>query len=643
MAVTDLTNTTWQFNDTIPYQEERYSHFYVNFVSNGNTYDDLYFQESGGYSSISYFADNDYVLAYDSQRSGSNKWLGENYKTITISDGQDVTNSVLCSLMEENATQIFNVTVSSVGNGSASFTRGVDPNTITVTSLPNFRNHFTKYEVTYNALTSVELKTEDDNILSTQSNETLLAETYGSVTVTDVYTSTPITLTIGGDISVIAYFEEDSMIHLDVSTSFVYGSVFVSDNDQYESFTTTLWARPFPDYTFVRWSDGVTSNPRTLTVNESMTLTAIYQRDTDNNGIYQYRCYVKDQMYLTDPPKAFMVVNTFSVRTDYLTKATSTIDVMDIASDVNEGDVLVLYDPRGTTLYQGVIKSIEDTTITCSQMQSFYKGKWIYNTHSSATLEQEIAWLLTQYKNGYIYKSSYRDLWVSQRLNGITVQYTGSTSVHLPTDLDEDGNEQMTTRDMEDFIYELYQKYQIEFDFEINFSGANYVRIRVPNYAPMAVGNNMFAIQNMLPVTTIEETNRLIIFAQDKTTYRTTYVATKNGIVEAPTSLTNRFNLTNTQIVSSDDPVEDLVANNLPNTMYNHKIQFTLVIKNFLYEFGDFHLGGQLNIYYNTDYYNSVLTGYEIKKTANANITSVDFTCGLVRTKLTQLLTLGKV
>ena len=49
------------------------------------------------------------------------------------------------------------------------------------------------------------------------------------------------------------------------------------------------------------------------------------------------------------------------------------------------------------------------------------------------------------------------------------------------------------------------------------------------------------------------------------------------------------------------------------------------------------------DIYHNDDYYDSVLTGYEIKKNSNQNITDVQMVCGKVRVKLTNLLTMGKV
>lgn len=419
-------------------------------------------------------------------------------------------------------------------------------------------------------------------------------------------------------------------------------SVYISKELVESGETITLYARPFPNYIFDRWSDGNTDNPRQLLVTGDVNLVAEFQRVVETNEIYLNRCYVKDQLHLTDAPKAFMVIDTFDIKRDVVTNAVTTLTVFEVAKNINEGDVLVVYDPFGTTLYQGVITSIEDTTIRCSQMASIYKGVWIYNVHPVTYLEDEIAWLLGQYALGKIYQSAWDDPLVAQRLSGINIQSIGSTVAHLPTDTDDDGNEKLTQKDMEKWIYELYTTYGIIFDFEINFSGTNYVTIKVPNYTKIAIGNNMFAIQNMAPITEVEETNRLIIFSKDKI-YRTTYVATNSAIVEQPSSLANRFNITNTKIVYSDDAYADLVAANLPSQMYNHKLTFDLVINNFIYQFGDFNLGGGLDIYYGDDYYDSVLTGYEIRKERNQNITSVRFTCGKVRTKLTQRLSLGDI
>ena len=510
--------------------------------------------------------------------------------------------------IEARFEQVYTITDSVSGNGTISITRGADKNDVTITAIPDANYHFVKYVVN-----------GTDN------------------------TTTPLVLHLTQNTTITAVFEEDETYHISLSSSFPYGSFYVSANDVYPNTNVTIWARPFPDYVFTRWSDGETSNPRQILVNSNITLIAEYQRLSDTNGIYQYRCFIKDQMDLEAYPKAFLRVDTFDIRTDLLTNATSSITTLEMLSDVDEGDVLVLYDPKGQTLYTGVINSIEDKTIECSQMQSFYKGLWIYDTAPSSYLEEEIASLLQDYADGKMKGSSYVDGLVAQRLGGITIDYTGSTAVSLPSTYEANSDStEYETLDMEEFIYELYQKYGIEFSFEINVAGTNYVHIHVPSYTKLKVGSNMFAISNMLPITEIEEMNRLIIYASDYT-YRTTYVATKTGIVEEPSTTANRFNITNTEVVFSDDPVEDLVAANLPQTMYNHKLEFDLLIKNFIYEFGDFNLGGELDIYYGDEYYNSVLTGYEISKMSNQNITDVHFICGIVRTKLTQLLSLGKV
>lgn len=503
---------------------------------------------------------------------------------------------------------IYEITTSVEGNGAIQFTRGTDQNDITVSVIPDANWHFVKY----------------------------------TVDGTDA-TTTPLQLHLTQDISITAYFEEDDKFHISCPTGHDNMSVYISANDVYSGTQVTLWARPFPDYSFVKWGDNITANPRTITVTENVTLSAIYQRITDTNGIYQYRCFIKDQLHMTDPPKSFMVVDTFDINTDLLTNATSKITVIETPTNVNEGDVLVLYDPKGTFLYNGVITSFSDKTINCSQMQSYYRGSWVYQTSSKTYLEQEIATILGDYAQGKMKGSSYTDTLVAQRLGGITIDYVGSITSHLPTHYDakSDGS-QYEVIDMEEFIYELYQRYSIIFDFEINFSGTNYVHIKVPTYQKIAVGNNMYAVQDMSPVTEVEETNRLIIYSSNNT-YRTTYVATKTGIVQAPSSTANRFNVTNTEIVFSDDALADLVSANLPNTMYNHKVTFNLVIKNFLYEFGEFNLGGELDVYYNDDYYSTVLTGYRISKASNQNITGATFTCGKVRYALTKMLTMGVI
>ena len=503
--------------------------------------------------------------------------------------------------------RIYEIEYSCDGNGAMSYTRGVNTNTINdieFTVLPDTHWHFVKYVIN------------------------------GS----DEYTATPLNLSLTDDISIVAYFEEDDKLRVQGLSNVEDASIYVSSTRVLPNTVVTVYARPLADYYFVKWDDGITDNPRQITVTADITMMAIYQRMPHEQNVFPYRCYIKDQLHLTDPPKSFLKVDNFDIKTDLLTNANSTITAFEkLPENINDGDVLVLYDPRGVRLYQGVIKSMQDKQITCSQMQSFYKGTWVFNHHSSSTtLEAEVAYLLGQYAQGKMYNCSWTDTLVAQRLGGINILFVGSTSANLPTDYD------YSTIDMEDFIYSLYEDYGIIFSFEINFSGTNYVTIKVPDYDTVKVGDNMFGIRNMSPVTTTEETNKLIVYSSNNT-YRTTYIATTNGIVETPSTNANRFNITNTTVVFSDDTISDIVSANLPSTMYNHKLTFELLIKNFIYEFNEFKLGGSLDVWNKDDYYNTVLTGYEIRKDTNQAITSVLFTCGKVRTALTKKLTMGVV
>jgi len=125
---------------------------------------------------------------------------------------------------------------------------------------------------------------------------------------------------------------------------------------------------------------------------------------------YQYRAYIKERFNINTKPKAFLVVRTFTIRRDLLTTSNSQFNVSEIPSNVNEGDIFVLYEPNGTVMYYGIITALEDYSITCSQIQSFYKGQWIYDTHSTTSLEGEIAYLLAKYSDGFQKGSTYQDM-----------------------------------------------------------------------------------------------------------------------------------------------------------------------------------------------------------------------------------------
>lgn len=272
-------------------------------------------------------------------------------------------------------------------------------------------------------------------------------------------------------------------------------------------------------------------------------------------------------------------------------------------------------------------------------MASFFKGtfnkSYINHLTGHTYVESEIKAVLDQYISGEYYGTTYTDTLVNTRLNGFTTQFVGSQQAHLETDKDKDGNDKNTSYDMEQFIYDVYENYGVICEFTVNYEGANYLKVFTPNYSQITIGNNQNAITNLSPITTIEQTNKLIIFNQDGS-YRTTFVVRKDGeIVEEPSSIANRFEITNTKIVKSDDSSDVLKASNFPKKMYNHKLSFSLLTENNLYDWLDLKLGMPLHIFIDGTFFDSVLTAREIIHNENQNIKQINYTCGFVRVDLT--------
>lgn len=346
--------------------------------------------------------------------------------------------------------------------------------------------------------------------------------------------------------------------------------------------------------------------------------------------MYLYRAFVKDALRLEDKPKAFLRVLSFTIRRDLLTSANSTFTVLEVPTNIDNSDIFCLYNPYGKVIYEGVISKVKDNEIQCSQIQSFYKGAWLYQTSASATLEEEVAAVLDNYANGTV--DGVNDPLMVQKYGSVRVTFAGSTTANLPT---EQAN---YTIDFEDFIYSLYQKYGIVFDFDFSANDVPELTISTPNYTAYKLANNNNSISAISPVTEIAQTNKLIIYATDGT-YRATYYATSEGITtDADDPL--RFKTINTKIVFSDDTLDTIVAANLTADMYNHKLTFSMLLNSNLYNWDEWQLGQPLEIYYNSQYFKSVYTGYELIKEQDQELYEVNIICGKVRTSLTKKLTL---
>ena len=355
----------------------------------------------------------------------------------------------------------------------------------------------------------------------------------------------------------------------------------------------------------------------------------------------QYRAYIKDCFYLNGLPKAWVTVLSFDINEDLLSKATSVFTLLDLPEDVDVGDIFVLYDPYGRKIYKGIIESLGDKEVTTTQFQSFYHGLWVYNNKDGmSSLEQEIAELTTDYAYGYTYgETTYYDALMRLEKAPVLVTYAPShTDIRLTETADN------YTRDYEDFIYSLYNDYGIVFEFDIpeyswsiGDNNGGKVLIFAPEYDSMTIGNNVHYVWNVVPTTSIYDNNKLIIY-DSKGVYRTTRYSTATGEITDDSSSTSRLKKINTNIVYSDDEVDNLVNQNLMTDMYSHRVEFSMLLDNYGYNWYDWKLGTPLDVWYNGHYFNTVYTAYNLKKELNKEPTHVTVVCGKVRTTLTKRL-----
>ena len=317
------------------------------------------------------------------------QFLGWYVNSILISQELEVLYTPVndCTI-EGRFEKIYEVDASTNGNGSITVTRGTNKNDIVITVIPITHYHFSKYIVNGFEVSDFDIASVNNELINTQNNKILSAS---SPIETEIYEAR-ISAHLSRDVTVKAIIEEDEKYRISASGSYMYTTVYVSDDYVYDGTQVTLWARPFPGYEFVNWTDDTYDNPKVITVHSDIVIIANYVKTSDDRSVYQYRCYIKDRQHLTDPPKAFMIADEFRVAGDLMTKSPSTITVINPPNNIYNGDILVLYDPKGDTLFSGVITSInsvneedekkEDAVvlkeITCGQMQSIYAGNWVY-------------------------------------------------------------------------------------------------------------------------------------------------------------------------------------------------------------------------------------------------------------------------
>lgn len=208
MVITDLTNTTWVFNDEPNIGSNLFfgKSYQLSFISNNITftyllYDNITTEEYLTYSdgtrinAYGYNFDNGYSVG----------WTDEAYKTISITGGADATNATLISWLQENATlQVTDIEVNSTTLETTLHTAGkyCDKNILVKSSDSNLIAENIKKDVSVFGVTGSYAGADVSDTTATQGDVLSGKYFYGSDgvktegTMTD-HTETSITLNAG--------------------------------------------------------------------------------------------------------------------------------------------------------------------------------------------------------------------------------------------------------------------------------------------------------------------------------------------------------------------------------------------------------------------------------------------------------------
>lgn len=339
----------------------------------------------------------------------------------------------------------------------------------------------------------------------------------------------------------------------------------------------------------------------------------------------QYKVFIKDCLDLEGMAVANVTCLSFQFSKDLLTSATSSFTVLDEIANIKNGDILGLVDPFGTILYEGVVENFTANTIQCKELLSMFNDEWLWYDPSASTIEGKLQDIIeTDFVNS------------SDSL--IAKKFPFSVTADTSTAGTFEAQEENFVTNFESFINGLYDQYGVIVDINIPFeAGTPTINIHTATTVSLKVGNNMWAVQNLTPLTEVVQLNKLSIYDKAET-LRGNYYCTVNGITSNDADPL-RLPVVKTRYIFDDEtPLEDLVAENLQAEIYNHKITFDLLLDSTLYEFTEWELGQPLDIWFNTDYYSSIFTAYSVDKQQGSDVAFVSVTCGKVRNTLTEKL-----
>lgn len=433
----------------------------------------------------------------------------------------------------------------------------------------------------------------------------------------------------------------------------------------------TLVATAKQGYVFLNWTD---SNGNVLSTDAEYlhsastddTITANFVKKTDMNQMLGFKCMgIKygqniDASFRDD---FFAEVLSAEITTDLLQKTSTKIVLKEVPSIYQTNMPVFIFNPRGKCVFNGIIRSIDGNTITCGEPMSLFDDDFLFVNNTDAQKSVLIYslynyLLVARQQNSYPNTTSIVNRLTMRKFNDIGVTYSRkiafseSKVFNVLTPAVDNGN----IVNLEDYVISMFNDFGIFIKTRLVDNSTRHILQYVPSFIKendtIQLSDNIEDITNVSISIEEMENTVLAVFNSSGSSLRGYYGMEQNGDIAVYDDTFTDLQLQNfigyqnykIKVVTSDDDIRTLVAQELSNSKYNHKITFDLALDNSMFDIDSLFLGQPVNFYYQNKMYESVVTGiaYNINENDD-NVHSVKVTLGKVRTNLTSKLNLGKV
>lgn len=337
-----------------------------------------------------------------------------------------------------------------------------------------------------------------------------------------------------------------------------------------------------------------------------------------------YRGFIKNIANLAGETigSAELKIKDFTIRRDLLNSAQSEFELISIPTAVENGNIFGVYNDAGKTVYVGVIASIDNNVIRTGDILNIFDDLWLYRNPHASSIENTIKSIITT-----DFAQSRDSL-----LATIFSQFTINTST--TNDIDVGLESENYTVNFKDWLISLYNLYGLTVDINIPYNQSTPVMtIGIVEYPEMKIGDNTNVVRNFNVTSEVQETNKLVIYGTNGS-YRASYYVTPSGITTDSTALDRIIKIKSKIVFSDLEDLSAVVAQNIEEISYNHKITLELLLGNTLLNFDNYNLGQYFTVYHLGNAYSTILTGYDISSDDNGKTDYVKLTFGKVRYSL---------